>query len=69
MRLQTLARVLLALLKDCQKTSRILRKSERDLKSAEQNLMIKQNDLAMGRANITQSTIDKAEQRFDQRDR
>jgi hypothetical protein len=27
--------------------------------------MIKQNDLAMGRANITQSTIDKAQQRVD----
>jgi len=42
-----------------------LKKSESSLRAAEQNLMAKQNDAAMGKARITQSTIDKAQDRFD----
>jgi len=42
-----------------------IKKSERDLRAAEQNLMLKQNEAAMGRAGITQKTIEKAQERLD----
>jgi hypothetical protein len=42
-----------------------IKKSERDLRAAEQNLMLKQNEAAMGRAGITQKTIDQAQDRLD----
>ena len=42
-----------------------LKKSESDLIAAQQNLMMKKNDAALGRARVTQSTIDKAQERLD----
>jgi hypothetical protein len=42
-----------------------IKKSDRDLRLAEQNLMLKQNEAAMGRAGITQKTIQQAQERFD----
>jgi hypothetical protein len=44
-----------------------LQKAEREFKLAEQNLMLKQNDAAMGKAKITQGTIDKAQDRADKK--
>jgi len=50
-----------------------IKKAEREYQLAEQNLLLKQNEAAMGKANITQGQIDKArdrvEKRADSRDR
>jgi hypothetical protein len=42
-----------------------IKKSDRELRLAEQNLMLKQNEAAMGRAGITQKSIERAQDRAD----
>ena len=44
-----------------------IKKAEREYQLAEQNLLLKQNEAAMGKAKITQSTIDKAQDRLDKK--
>ena len=44
-----------------------IKKAEREYQLAEQNLLLKQNEAAMGKAKITQGTIDKAQERLDKR--
>lgn len=45
-----------------------IKKAERDYSSAQQNLKLKQNEAAMGEARVTQSTIDKAQERLDRKE-
>jgi hypothetical protein len=42
-----------------------IKKSDRELRLAEQNLMLKQNEAAIGRAGITQKSIERAQDRAD----
>jgi hypothetical protein len=44
-----------------------IKKAEREYRLAEQNLLFKQNESAMGKAKITQGQIDKAQERLDKR--
>lgn len=44
-----------------------IKKAEREYQLAEQNLLLKQNEAAMGKAKITQATIDKAQERLDKK--
>lgn len=44
-----------------------LQKAEREFKLAEQNVLLKQNEAAMGKARITQATIDKAQEAADKK--
>jgi hypothetical protein len=44
-----------------------IKKAEREYQLAEQNLLLKQNEAAMGKAKITQATIDKAQDRLDKK--
>jgi hypothetical protein len=44
-----------------------IKKAEREYQLAEQNLLLKQNEAAMGKAKVTQSTIDKAQDRLDKK--
>lgn len=44
-----------------------IKKAEREYQLAEQNLLLKQNEAAMGKAKVTQATIDKAQDRLDKK--
>lgn len=44
-----------------------IKKADREYKLAEQNLLLKQNEAAMGKAKVTQATIDKAQDRLDKK--
>ena len=44
-----------------------IQKAEREFKTAEQNLLIKQNEAAMGKARVTQASIDKAQDSLDRK--